>query len=751
MQENNMHDFDSSDINSIKDYINVIRQNIVPVLLITFTGLIVAVIYAFTAKDVYTASTALKISKPQAGGILDAPMIPEFNDWGNDRFIANEIEILKSYRMRGIVTDALYDSVEALGTFDSLYVLLDHESKLFDDKKVLLEKQDLITLLGEGIDITQKRGLDIVDISMKSNSPYEAAMIVNCYAAAYEKLNLSYNRQQVVKVKGFLEKQRTEKRKELLDSEDRFKEFQEEGGIIAIDDQAKALIEILSDFESQRDAAKIEYTISNESLKGYKEKLENKNPSIKEYIENYAREPRLKSLQESMAKLETQRDLALLEDKDNYSNSKLVEEYNKGINDLKKKLDGQLSIYKASIFAASPEELKELSLKVLEEEIKLKALHEKYESLKEIVASYEKRFNGLPERTIDYARYKREQTSYEKLYLLIEEKYQEALINEQSTPGNVLIIDRAFKPYEPSAPNRKLITILGLILGLGFGVGFALIRDYFDNTVKTPEDIQKKKINVLAWIPQIEVTQTNKDFEFIVARKPDSVHAEAFRALRTRIQFSKMSDEKIRTLLITSSAPSEGKTTVSVNVAGSFAQAGNKTVVLDCDLRKPRMHNVFKVKRFPGFTDYFFGQASFDEIVKKSELDNLDFISAGTIPPNPSEILGSTQMKEFIEKLKEIYDVIIVDSPPIIAVTDSEIISRLVDASILVVSANNTEIDLMTKAVELLKHEKKSFIGVLLNNFSYKSGYGSYYKYYYYYSHGGNNGNAKKKDLLKIK
>lgn len=234
MQENNMHDFDSSDINSIKDYINVIRQNIVPVLLITFTGLIVAVIYAFTAKDVYTASTALKISKPQAGGILDAPMIPEFNDWGNDRFIANEIEILKSYRMRGIVTDALYDSVEALGTFDSLYVLLDHESKLFDDKKVLLEKQDLITLLGEGIDITQKRGLDIVDISMKSNSPYEAAMIVNCYAAAYEKLNLSYNRQQVVKVKGFLEKQRTEKRKELLDSEDRFKEFQEEGGLLQL-------------------------------------------------------------------------------------------------------------------------------------------------------------------------------------------------------------------------------------------------------------------------------------------------------------------------------------------------------------------------------------------------------------------------------------------------------------------------------------------------------------------------------------
>ena len=168
---------------------------------------------------------------------------------------------------------------------------------------------------------------------------------------------------------------------------------------------------------------------------------------------------------------------------------------------------------------------------------------------------------------------------------------------------------------------------------------------------------------------------------------------------------------------------------------------------MDCDLRKPRMHTVFKDERYPGFTDYFFGQTTYDQIVRKSEITNLDYITAGTIPPNPSEILGSPQMEAFLRRLREEYDHIVIDSPPIIAVTDSEILSRLVDMTILVVSANVTELDLMEKSVELLTHEQGSFAGVLLNNFSYKSGYGSYYKYYYYYSRPQNIKQGKKIDV----
>jgi tyrosine-protein kinase Etk/Wzc len=363
----------------------------------------------------------------------------------------------------------------------------------------------------------------------------------------------------------------------------------------------------------------------------------------------------------------------------------------------------------------------------------------------EISGEYERKLSTLPTSSIDLARLQREKEAYEKLYLQVEERYQEAIINEQSVPGNVVIIDEGLVPKRPAKPNRVLIVVIGFVLGIGLGVGFAFVRNYLDNTVKTPEDIQNRNINILAWIPQIEgLDAGDKEFEFIVAKKPDASASEAYRALRTRIKFSKLDKDSTKTLLITSPTSGEGKTTTAVNLAGSFAQANFKTLIIDVDLRKPRVHSVFGQKRFPGFTDYFFGQATFEEIVRKTQVQNLDFITAGTIPPNPSEILSSTQMEAFLEKLKSVYDYIIVDSPPVIAVTDSEILSSLVDATILVVSANNTEIELMEKAIQLLSHEHSSFIGTILNNFTYRSGYGSYYKYYYYYSRP-SNGSKKTK------
>jgi capsular exopolysaccharide synthesis family protein len=145
--------------------------------------------------------------------------------------------------------------------------------------------------------------------------------------------------------------------------------------------------------------------------------------------------------------------------------------------------------------------------------------------------------------------------------------------------------------------------------------------------------------------------------------------------------------------------------------------------------------------------DYLFGEASLNTIIHNSELKNLDFITCGTIPPNPAEMLESNQMKEFLTEMEKNYDIILLDSPPIIAVTDSEILASIVDGTILVVSSETTEIELMEKSIELIKKDKSKFMGTVLNNFSYKSGYGSYYKYYYYYSN--SSGNKTKKSSRK--
>ncbi len=728
---NNMREFEEG--SSLKDYITLIRQNLTPIVLITLTGLIVSIFYAINARDIYEAKTSLKLQKPQ-GNILEAPLLPEFSDFGNDRFIANEIEVLKSYSVRELVANALIDTFKVINQPDSFYLILNHDIEKANDKE-LLEKYSIIKLLKSKVSIEQKRGLDIVEITVESPSAFEAALIANEYAHAYMTLNLDFNRQQVTNVKNFLAKQRVEKQNELLNAEVKLKNFQEKNGLFQLSEQAQALINQISDFEAQKNSAKIDLTIAKNSLEQLKTELKQQDPRLNAYLESFATEPYLQTLQEQIAELEARKDVALATASPEEKLS-LTVEYDKKIQSLKNKLEEKIKVYKAGILAASPDEIKDLTAKVLEEEIKYKAAKASYKELSKIVAEYENKFNELPKSTLDLARLTRKVTTVEKLYLLVEEKYQEALINEQSTPGNVQVIDIARRPYEPAKPNRKLIVLIGLILGGGLGLTFAFVKNYFDNTIKTPDDIQNKNINVLAWIPNIGGIdeRVNKEFEFIVARRPDAIPSEAFRALRTRIQFSKLGKDKIKTILVTSSAPREGKTTVSVNLGGSFALANKKVVILDADLRKPRVHNVFKVKRFPGFTDYFFGQVSYEEIIRKSEMDNLYYITAGTIPPNPSEILGSPEMEEFLNKLRNEFDIVILDSPPVIAVTDSEILSRLVDASILVVSANNTEIDLMQKSVELLSHDGGSFIGVLLNRFSYKSGYGSYYKYYYYYS-----------------
>lgn len=737
---------------TLKDYINLIRQNLLPIIIITLAAVGIAVFYALTATNIFSSTTSMKLYKP-SGNILEAPLLPGFQDFGSDRFIANEIEILKSYSTRERVANSLVEAYRLSDNPNDFFLIYSTES-IFDDniRKELKSIPAIASTLFGVVSIEQKRGLDIVEISVESPSPKEAALIANIYAKSYVELNLEYNRKQLVVVKEFLENQRKGKLDELLFAEEQLKTYQEERGVVDLTQQARALIDQLTTFESQRNSTRIDLTISKKSLDQYKEELEKQDPRIKDYLESFAAEPYIKNLQTQIAQLQSQKDLALSTvDRSGGANTAIIGEYEKKITDLREKLNEQILVYKAGIFASNPAQIQQLTAKVLEEEVRYQSLLSSHKELDELVQRYEVRFNEMPKRTLDLARLQRIKEANEKLYLLVEEKYQEAQINEQSTPGNVLIIDAARQPENPSKPNRILIIAVGLVLGLGFGFGFAFVRNYFDNTVKTPEELQQKNISLLAWIPEMFVADKNRapGSEFIVNKKSDSTASEAYRALRTRIRYSGVEGTIPKKLLVTSSSAGEGKTTTAVNLAGSFAQANQKVLLLDCDLRKPRVHKIFNDERYPGFIDYFFGQATFDELIRKTEQANLFYITGGTIPPNPAEILGSHKMEEFLAKLETHFDLIVIDSPPIIAVTDSEILSQIVDGVMLVISAGVTEYDILYKSLDVLKMAKSQFLGAVLNKFAYRPGYGSYYKYYYYYYNTGN-GKEDKKKLLKV-
>jgi tyrosine-protein kinase Etk/Wzc len=754
--ENNNFELQEEKTTSIKDYIKLIRNNLFPVILITSVCFVVSLIYAITARNIYESATTLKISKP-LGGVLESPLMTAtgLSGFTDDRFISTEMEIMKSYAIRSNVAQAVIDTFYTKKDPGKFYLVFNHSLFKSGKDNELLSPDTLAELLDEKsskVSIDQKKGVDLVDITISSPSAYEASLIANCYSAEYLKENLSINRDQLTTVKDFLGEQSKAKQKELSESEDALSKYQAEKGIISLDDQSKELISQMADIEAQRDGVKIELVASKQVLNQLKDKLKQQDPKIAEYLESQSTQSYSQALMDEIAKIEVNKDVAVANQNGKGNNSSLFNDYDLKIKELKDKLSSKLDVIKNGIFSSSPDIVKDITEKIIDAEIQSDTATVRLNELNGIVDKYEKQFNKLPQTSIDYARLERNREADEKLFTLLQEKQQEAQINELSQPGNVVIIDSGRVAEEPAKPNRILIVLIGLVLGTGMSFGFVVIKNYFNNTVKTPEDVEGRNINVLAWIPFIEGMGVNglKGNEFIVAKKPDSIPSEAFKALRTRVQYSKVGQEPLKTILVTSSTPGEGKTLISVNLAGTFAQLGKKTLLLDTDLRKPRVHSLFNVSKHPGLVDYLFNEVKLEDIIRPTELSNLSFISSGTIPPNPSETLASKNMKDFIELLESKFDIIIFDSAPVIAVTDSEILASMVDATLLVISADMTEFEVMEKSVAMIKNGSKSFAGTVLNNFSYKAGYGSYYKYYYYYAGSENGKNFKKSSKKQV-
>ena len=350
---------------------------------------------------------------------------------------------------------------------------------------------------------------------------------------------------------------------------------------------------------------------------------------------------------------------------------------------------------------------------------------------------------------MEFAGYQRNMESLQQLYTLVEQKHQEAVINELSQPGNSVIIGIGRVPDRPAKPNRLMIILWGFIMAPVIAFGYILIKDYFDDTVKSPDDIRKNDISFLSWIPHsiYNINNYHGNEELLALYESDSPVSESFQAIKERILYSNDDSGFPKIILVTSPAEGEGKTFVSFNLAGNFAQSNKRTLLIDCDLRRPRIHAIMGNIKKPGLVDFLLQKAKLEEIIRKTRNNNLSYITSGPIPKNPAEMLRSKIMKDFLKIIRDSFDVIIIDSAPIVAVIDTEILAKLVDETILVVCADKTKNQLMMDAVDIIKRNKVPFLGTVLNDFRYKSGYGYYYKYYYNYS---SNGNGDKKYKVKL-
>jgi capsular exopolysaccharide synthesis family protein len=330
------------------------------------------------------------------------------------------------------------------------------------------------------------------------------------------------------------------------------------------------------------------------------------------------------------------------------------------------------------------------------------------------------------------------------------EQLKEADLRRMMNTNNIRIVDVPVEPKEPVAPRVMMNVLTAVGAGLILGIGLALLREQMDNTLKTPEDVEQRlNVTFLGLLPEIadetpgekrkngrrkrsrRVVPSELAPELLVHERPTSGVAEAARSLRTNLMFMNP-DKPYRRILVTSAAPSEGKTTVAVSVAISLAQGGQRVCIVDCDLRRPRLHRIFDRAGDVGLMNVILGEASVDEVAKPTLVPNLYCVPCGPTPPNSADVVASDKFRRVLDELSKRFDRVILDSPPVIAVTDSAIASTLVDGVLFVVRAFKTTQNLCRSGLRTLRDVDAPIAGAVLNAVNLNRHEYSYYHYYYY-------------------
>ncbi|MFH1093662.1 MAG: polysaccharide biosynthesis tyrosine autokinase [Candidatus Omnitrophota bacterium] len=356
---------------------------------------------------------------------------------------------------------------------------------------------------------------------------------------------------------------------------------------------------------------------------------------------------------------------------------------------------------------------------------------------------------NLGDATMEYRVLEREVQGNKRMYEILLTRAKEIDLSGDLKVNNLSIIDRAVVPDKPAKPNIMLNIMLALIVGSVGGIGLGFFIDYLDTTVKTPEDIKEAlKAYFLGAIPEMEEKDGLKR-DKLVFYEPHSIIAEIYRVVRTEICQLIADREDVKAILITSAEPQAGKTITASNLALTLAQRQSRVVLVDCDLRKPQMDKIYKLDKEPGVAEYLLGTIGLDSIIKDTEVENLKCVTSGKLPRNPAEIISIERMETLISELKSRFDFVIIDSPPVISVTDAVILANMADAFICIVRSGKALVKIALRVKEMLSRVKARDLGMILNRI--KAHHGNYYNYYYskyhYYDQDTNNkGNIRGKD-----
>ena len=699
---------------------------------------IILIVMTFTVAQIYRMvkiyeSTATIEIEPKAANVLGGNMEviqsgTQGNVFANKDYYATQYEIIKSRA----VAQKVLEMVPGENVLE--YLGFDLE-KIEPDK---INDIDPIAVLLSKINVVPQKNSNIVRISVEDKDPEKAAFLANAVASSYIEFNLEKKYFETKDAARWLMDQSVSLKQNLENSEMMLFEFKQSNNVLATTFEAKQellsnriikLTNTLTDQEIRRNAltAKIEeyahLNIDNPE-DGFFKEISKENPIIGNLKLKYLDVVSKINESEQVYGEKHPKVVTLLADKENIEKT------------FKSEIEGVVSSYN-------------LELKMLDNEMK-KNRRMLNESQTEAI--------NLNKLDINYSKLRREVETNKKLYDIVLERSKEADLSALLKNNNIRMIDRALVSKIPVKPRKQIILLAGFAIALVLASLAVFLVEFFDTKFKSFKELEtisgKSLLGIIPKFQQIETSQF-KEIAF-EDKSGKNLAVEAFRSLRTNIKLSNP-DSKLKVMLVTSSVPHEGKTIVSSNLASSYSVAGKKVLLIDADMRKPRVHKVFGLKNEKGLSTLIVGEHSMDDVVNKNVYEGLDVVTAGIIPPNPAELLESARFADILKDFSEIYDVVIIDTPPLSPVSDAATIAPLTDGLILAVNISETPRDVFKSVIANISKPGITRLGVVVNNIDFKqekkfkSYYGysyyhsSYYKSNYYYYTSSEDGQTKKK------
>lgn len=580
------------------------------------------------------------------------------------------------------------------------------------------------------------RDTKLVAVSYSSPSPVLSAEIINTLAEEYINFSIEKRYERTQQASDFLNTQIAALQEELAEKTQELQKYMKDKDLFSLSslsDTESAALSTLADYNDAYTQARIERIKAEAS---YRELKDVDVDSIPQSVSN----PVIQDLKAEYSRIKSDYEEKKKDLKPNHPEMIRLQAR---INSVKEQLENVVDSARTEYQAA------------LKRESYLKSLLDRQ---KEYVAK-------MSSDAILYNSLKIEVENKRKQLDSLVEKRDETQISEQLgglKASNISIIDRGEVPEYPVSPKKKLNIILAIFIGIFGGAGLCFILEYLDNRVRGPEDVERLAgLPSLGVIPYLSADSTGKkkslysylnygysygkkdsvseeeppeikDIELINHLFPRFSIAEDYRTIRTSILLSH-AESPPKTIVFTSAMPMEGKTATMVNMAVSFSQLEDKVLVVDSDLRKPKLHRIFKSKNAGGLSGYLTGKLGLKEVIQKTSIKNFWILPSGPVPPNPTELLNSKMMKELIKEVKDGFDFVLLDTPPVLAVTDGLILSSLSEGTILVINGDKLTRKALVRATDELKRVNANIIGVVFNGIKVRKGEYFYMDYYSYY------------------